>query len=57
MIMKKYIAIATMAMALAGCSQDENGGMHDGMEPMVLTAQGTTPQPPHAPLSTATGRV
>ncbi len=40
MIMKKYIAIATMAMALAGCSQDENGGMHDGMEPMVLTAQG-----------------
>lgn len=38
--MKKYIAIATMAMALAGCSQDENGGMHDGMEPMVLTAQG-----------------
>lgn len=43
--MKKYIAIATMALALAGCSQDENGGMHDGMEPMVLTAQGIDATP------------
>lgn len=40
MIMKKYIAIATMAMALAACSGDDNTTPNDGQEPMVLTAQG-----------------
>lgn len=38
--MKKYIAIATMALALAACSGDDNTTPNDGMEPVVLTAQG-----------------